>query len=75
MRLLVLSFSPPESAVSWSFKNINAPQPPGPGLPRQLPSVYMSIFLCMGNFCCEQDLLWESLLFVLSWCNGEGCGS
>jgi len=46
MRLLVVSFSRPELpeiAFSFPFSIIIAAQPPGPGFPRQLPSVYTII--------------------------------
>jgi hypothetical protein len=42
MRLLVVSASPPESSRSWPFQIRIAPQPPGPGLPEQAPSVHSS---------------------------------
>ena len=41
MRLLVVTGSPPLSSFSWSPKLRIAPQPPGPGLPEQAPSVCM----------------------------------
>src|SRR5437879_10465798 len=42
MRLLVVCGSPPFSSfLCWSKARI-APQPPGPGLPEQAPSVWMT---------------------------------
>ena len=38
MRLLVVSRSPPHSSFSCPPDMSTAPQPPGPGLPRQAPS-------------------------------------
>src|SRR6185295_18600201 len=43
MRWLVVGFSPPESSSSRPSSMRRAPQPPGPGLPEQAPSVYMTI--------------------------------
>src|SRR4051794_41393107 len=43
IRLLVVSGSPPESSRSWPFQRRMAPQPPGPGLPEQAPSVQISM--------------------------------
>src|SRR4051794_9518606 len=43
MRLLVVSGSPPDSSRSFSAVRRSAAQPPGPGLPRQAPSVKISI--------------------------------
>src|SRR5919107_2736523 len=42
MRLLVVRGSPPESSRSLSPMRSSTPQPPGPGLPRQAPSVKIS---------------------------------
>src|SRR3954462_1035240 len=42
MRLLVVSGSPPDSSRSLSPMRSSTPQPPGPGLPRQAPSVNSS---------------------------------
>src|SRR3954469_7646978 len=42
MRLLVVSASPPEISRSFSPMRRSAAQPPGPGLPRQAPSVNIS---------------------------------
>src|SRR4051795_7507635 len=42
MRLLVVSGSPPDSSFSRAPARITAPQPPGPGLPLQAPSVKIS---------------------------------
>src|SRR5574343_476681 len=42
MRLLVVSFSPPHSSFSCGPRRRIAPQPPGPGLPLQAPSVKIS---------------------------------
>jgi hypothetical protein len=39
MRLLVVSASPPDSSLRVPLKRRIAPQPPGPGLPEQAPSV------------------------------------
>ena len=39
MRLLVVEASPPESSFLWAPYIKMAPQPPGPGLPEQAPSV------------------------------------
>ena len=50
MRLLVVFLSPPPSSFSCSPKRNTAPQPPGPGLPEQAPSVKISTLglLLMG---------------------------
>src|SRR5665213_4241536 len=42
MRLLVVAGSPPLNSFSTAPWRRIAPQPPGPGLPRQAPSVKMS---------------------------------
>src|SRR5689334_532505 len=42
MRWFVVRLSPPESSVSRPSSTRRAPQPPGPGLPEQAPSVYMA---------------------------------
>src|SRR5881394_1269004 len=42
IRLLVVSGSPPDSSRSFSPMRSSTPQPPGPGLPRQAPSVNSS---------------------------------
>src|SRR4051794_37621124 len=42
IRLLVVSGSPPASSFSLSPMRSNTPQPPGPGFPRQAPSVKSS---------------------------------
>src|SRR5262245_40063128 len=42
MRLLVVWASPPLSSFLWSPKARIAPQPPGPGLPEQAPSVWIT---------------------------------
>jgi hypothetical protein len=42
MRLFVVIASPPLSSRSRSPSRSSAPQPPGPGLPRQAPSVNSS---------------------------------
>ena len=39
IRLLVVSGAPPERVHSWPLYSKMAPQPPGPGLPEQAPSV------------------------------------
>ena len=45
MRLLVVDRSPPKSSRSLPSKVSSAPQPPGPGLPLQAPSVKISTAL------------------------------
>ena len=45
IRLLVVFFSPPESSFSCAPKRRTTPQPPGPGLPEQAPSVKISTYL------------------------------
>src|SRR5690348_6793344 len=42
IRLFVVSASPPASSFSFSPMRISAAQPPGPGFPRQAPSVKIS---------------------------------
>src|SRR5262245_23871694 len=42
MRLLVVARSPPNISRSAPSNRMMAPQPPGPGLPRQAPSLNMS---------------------------------
>src|ERR1700761_7648902 len=42
IRLLVVFASPPNSSFSCAPKRSSAPQPPGPGLPLQAPSVKIS---------------------------------
>src|SRR5581483_8182556 len=42
IRLLVVSGSPPESSRSLAPMRRSTPQPPGPGFPRQAPSVNIS---------------------------------
>src|SRR6185369_6803382 len=42
MRLLVVAASPPHNSFSLFLKRNKTPQPPGPGLPRQAPSVKTS---------------------------------
>src|SRR6185437_12899332 len=42
MRLLVVTGSAPDSSRSWPRKRSTAPQPPGPGLGLQPPSVQIS---------------------------------
>jgi hypothetical protein len=42
MRLLVVSGSPPKISFSTPRQARIAPQPPGPGLPEQAPSVWIS---------------------------------
>src|SRR5471030_588714 len=42
MRLLVVLASPPQSSFSTPLHTSSAPQPPGPGLPLQAPSVKIS---------------------------------
>ena len=39
IRLLVVLASPPDISFSWPMYSRMAPQPPGPGLPEQAPSV------------------------------------
>ena len=48
MRLLVVWASPPESSfLNFPYWRM-APQPPGPGLPEQAPSVYMvTVFIVL----------------------------
>src|SRR3984957_20855991 len=41
MRLLVVAGSDPDSSLREPFQLSSTPQPPGPGLPRQAPSVWM----------------------------------
>jgi hypothetical protein len=43
MRLLVVSGSPPNNSFSRPGARSSTPQPPGPGLPLQAPSVYISM--------------------------------
>src|SRR5699024_7244729 len=46
MRLLVVLFSPPLSSFLWGPYMRMHPQPPGPGLPEQAPSVYkVTVFI------------------------------
>src|SRR3954463_16071020 len=47
--LLVVSGSPPEISFSRAPARITAPQPPGPGLPLQAPSVKISTSLIGGE--------------------------
>src|SRR5687768_2183841 len=42
MRLLVVAASPPHSSFSTPLARSSAPQPPGPGFPRQAPSLKIS---------------------------------
>src|SRR5690348_9211576 len=42
IRLLVVSGSPPDSSLSRAPERIRTAQPPGPGFPRQAPSVNIS---------------------------------
>lgn len=54
MRLLVVIGSPPESSFSCPLYRRIAPQPPGPGVPEQAPSVKLHLFFCHGvvlRFC------------------------
>ena len=43
IRLLVVAAAPPDSSFSWPRPRRMAPQPPGPGLPEQAPSVQIVI--------------------------------
>src|SRR3954447_12595376 len=47
IRLLVVKDSPPDNSFSRTPERITAPQPPGPGLPLQAPSVKIST--CKGS--------------------------
>jgi hypothetical protein len=47
MRLLVVTFSPPNSSLRCSPAFRSAPQPPSPGLPLQAPSVHISTTGCI----------------------------
>src|SRR5476649_282884 len=47
MRLLVVLASPPQSSFSMPLQTSKAPQPPGPGLPLQAPSVNSSTLSLM----------------------------
>src|SRR5690606_18189839 len=49
MRLLVVAGSPPESSFSVVPSRSRAAQPPGPGLPRQAPSVKISTASSLMN--------------------------
>src|SRR3954468_22478438 len=49
MRLLVVSGSPPDSSFSCAPERMIAPQPPGPGLPLQAPSVKISTSIKVGS--------------------------
>src|SRR3546814_6329080 len=49
MRLLVVANSPPLSVRRVSPYCSTAPQPPGPGLPLQAPSVWIVTVLAMRN--------------------------
>src|SRR5512141_2722933 len=44
MRLLVVSCSPPLSSLRCEPDSRITPQPPGPGLPEQAPSVWITTF-------------------------------
>src|SRR5208282_2332373 len=66
MRLLVVSFSNPDNSFSRPFQRSTAPQPPGPGLPLQAPSVKIAtvppssleaIGLRIGDTAVETQLL------------------
>src|SRR5690554_3880313 len=48
MRLLVVSSAPPHSSLVLSPYCRMAPQPPGPGLPEQAPSVWMITVSVIG---------------------------
>src|SRR5574344_2852452 len=56
MRLLVVAASPPHISFSCPPLFSRTPQPPGPGLPRQAPSVKMSTAVCAGLL--TMDFLW-----------------
>src|SRR4051812_13424741 len=49
MRLLVVRDSPPDSSFSCGPERMIAPQPPGPGLPLQAPSVKISTSVNVGS--------------------------
>src|SRR5437879_5272292 len=49
IRLLVVSGSPPDSSFSRAPARTIAPQPPGPGLPLQAPSVKISTSVKVGS--------------------------
>src|SRR6204780_720987 len=49
MRLLVVSFSKPDNSFSWPSQRSTAPQPPGPGLPLQAPSVKISTVALLSS--------------------------
>src|SRR5258707_773856 len=68
MRLLVVSGSPPLSSLTRSPKVRIAPQPPGPGLPEQAPSVWMTT---CGS------LIRRSRSRARSWwpCGSAACGN
>ena len=56
MRLFVVSASPPDSSFSKPPQRSMAAQPPGPGLPRQAPSVKISTDL-RARFCVSMGFL------------------
>ncbi len=65
MRLLVVWGSPPESSFSRLPERITTPQPPGPGLPLQAPSVKISTGVTLkrsGRFQSARQLEHHSLL-------------
>src|SRR3954447_17938972 len=49
IRLLVVRGSPPDSSFSCGPERTIAPQPPGPGLPLQAPSVKISTCVKAGS--------------------------
>ena len=59
MRLFVVSsLLPPEnSAASFPFLKMRVPQPPGPGFPIQLPSVYISNLVSLMTFSILMELM------------------
>ncbi len=48
IRLLVASGSPPVTVSRSPFRSMVAANPPGPGLPRQAPSVWMTMLGVTG---------------------------
>src|SRR6218665_6842 len=52
MRLLVVPSAPPNNAFSVGPERSSTPQPPGPGLPLQAPSVYISTWFTLCSRVC-----------------------
>jgi hypothetical protein len=68
MRLLVVCASPPESSFSTPLKVRIAPQPPGPGLPEQAPSVRLRPYRrssLQPVFAGARDARWKTSLAVV----------